>query len=86
MQQWEYLSVVLDRAGGVKHPRYLNNTEQEAWRDGPDALTYFNTLGKEGWELIAFAGENEEYLFKRPLTGEMHATLSSNGQAQRRIS
>jgi hypothetical protein len=68
MQQWEYLEVVLDRARGEKRPRYLNQIEQAGWEDGPSAISYFNVLGQEGWELILASGEQgEQYLFKRPV-------------------
>jgi len=67
-QQWEYLEVVLDRVHGEKRPRYLNQTEQTGWEHGPTAIAYFNSLGREGWELILASGEQgEKFLFKRPV-------------------
>lgn len=67
-QQWEYLEVVLERARGEKRPRYLNQDEQAGWESGPTAIAFFNSLGREGWELILASGEQgEEFLFKRPV-------------------
>lgn len=51
MQKWEYLFVVPDEESNKVH--YVNGKELSNWKTGPDLYSYLNTLGSQGWELVA---------------------------------
>ena len=70
MQQWEYRFVRCD--WGVVHeriPRWVDDQELPDWYDGPDWQEYVRVLGREGWELCAWAPDETRFdlIFKRPL-------------------
>ncbi len=61
MQRWDYLVLNILKSYGINYR--VNNEKVGEWKDFllHDVL---NRLGKQGYELVTFDGEN--YLFKRP--------------------
>jgi hypothetical protein len=72
-QQWEYRVVTFQDYKGWR-PRYQNGRELADWTGGPLLHQYLQSLGDEGWELVAAsAGERlygstdtHQLYFKRP--------------------
>ena len=61
MQKWEYAVLNLLQSYGLTYR--INGDKQGQWKDKP-IHEVFNDIGKAGFELIAYDGEN--YIFKRP--------------------
>lgn len=62
MQQWDYLVLNILRSYGMNYR--ANNEKIGDWKDLP-LHEVFIRLGKQGYELVAYDGEN--YIFKRPV-------------------
>lgn len=67
--KWEYVTVSILNSYGMNYR--ANGEKQAQWKDKPihDML---NDMGRSGYELVAFDGEN--YIFKRERSG--HTTNS----------
>jgi hypothetical protein len=65
--RWEYMSVRFRDYRGWR-PRFVDERELPAWKEGPEILEYLNTLGAEGWEMVGIVSrgraERDAY-FKR---------------------
>jgi hypothetical protein len=68
MVSWEYLMIADGDDGKVNRVQWLNQHELKDWKRGPAFMDYANTLGAEGWELVAAAGAGSPrgLIFKRP--------------------
>lgn len=62
MQRWEYLSLTLVKSYGMNYR--VNGEKVGDWKDKP-VHEVFQAIGKQGFELILFDGE--QYVFKRPV-------------------
>lgn len=61
MQRWEYVTVNMLDSYGLNYR--ANGEKQAQWKD--KALhAVLNDMGRAGYELVAYDGEN--YIFKRP--------------------
>lgn len=61
MPRWEYVQVGIVNSYGIQYR--ANGEKQVQWKDQPLHVV-LNDLGKAGYELTAYDGEN--YIFKRP--------------------
>lgn len=71
MTKWEYLMIADDDDGAASKVRWLNKQEVPNWKRGPSFMDYANSLGQQGWELVAAAGSGSPrgLIFKRPIQG-----------------
>lgn len=69
MQQWEYLVVMLDLAGGDRPlVRWINDQEVEQWKQGQPLHTRLNEFGAQGRKLVTaelFGTRLPRLVFKR---------------------
>jgi hypothetical protein len=63
MQRWEYLILGQDMVGGKPKARWANRQEIRDWKN-VDFSDYINSLGDQGWELVAVQAFG--FYFKRP--------------------
>ena len=61
MQKWEYAVLNLLQSYGLTYR--INGDKQGQWKDKP-IHEVLNDIGKAGFEMVAYDGEN--YIFKRP--------------------
>jgi hypothetical protein len=70
MQQWEYMTVASDLAGGDRPlVRWINGAEVENWKQGPQLHERLNQFGADGWELVTvdlFGTRLPRMVFIRP--------------------
>jgi hypothetical protein len=74
MQKWAYAFIVCEQAKGDWRPSYINAKEVYNWKEGETMYDYCNRSGSEGWELVNFTTEFNDYAqpsrirlcFKRP--------------------
>jgi hypothetical protein len=61
MQKWAYAFVVCEQAKGAWRPSYINDKEVYNWKEGETMVEYCNRSGSEGWELVNFISEFNDY-------------------------
>jgi len=61
MQRWEYVVINVLKSYGMNWR--ANGEKRSEWKDQPIHYV-LNEMGKLGFELVSFDGEN--YIFKRP--------------------
>ena len=70
MQEWQYLVLTMDLAGGDRmRARWKNHAEIPNWKQGPEFYDYLDQLGIEGWEMVtagALLTRHTSFVFKRP--------------------
>jgi hypothetical protein len=61
VEKWDYLMLSLVKSYGINYR--VNGEKVADWKDLP-LHDIFNVIGKQGFEFVAYDGEN--YIFKRP--------------------
>jgi hypothetical protein len=60
LDAWEYRLVSFQDYHGWR-PRYFNGRELKDWTNGPLIHDYIQSMGDEGWELVAASGGERLY-------------------------
>ena len=68
IQKWDYAVLGMVKSYGLNYR--INGEKQGQWKDQPMHVV-FQQLGKVGFELVAYDGEN--YIFKRPSVAQVKA-------------
>ena len=84
MNQWEYKAVYVDSRGRISSEGVEFIRQSGEHRTG-FVRRYFNTLGKDGWELVTVQPlgrwETGYYVFKRPGAGDTAAPPPAHAEA-----
>lgn len=76
IQCWEYLFV---RVAGER----IESINWVRLEVEPNIYDHFKTLGEEGWELVCFVDEYDQFIFKRPVQTEVATQRTMRDEQER---
>ncbi len=75
MPRWEYVTINVVNSYGMQYR--ANGEKQHQWKD-KQIFEVFKDLGKSGYELTVFDGEN--YIFKRQMLNKTTSNLGKSSE------